>query len=236
MALPKLNDKPKYELTVPSTGTKIRFRPYLVKEEKILMLAMESEDKKATVNAIVDTIMACVDGDEIDENKLTSFDVEYMFLKLRSKSVGENTSVTIKCEECEADNPVSIDLSKVEVSEHAIPNEVSITEDMTLHMGYPNFKSIMDADRDDTTSDTVKTFQMISKCMKVLETTDERFDLSDESQDEIQDFIGSLSSTQFDKVKEWIQTMPKLSETVNFDCAKCKHPNNFTLEGLDDFF
>tara|TARA_R110002072_G_scaffold1322_21_gene11042 strand:- start:14934 stop:15641 length:708 start_codon:yes stop_codon:yes gene_type:complete len=235
MALPKLNDKPKYELTIPSSETKVKFRPYLVKEEKILMLAMESEDKKATVNAIVDTIMACVEGD-VDQDKLTSFDVEYMFLKLRSKSVGENTSVTIKCEECEADNPVSIDLSTIEVTEQSVSSEIKITEDMTLHMGCPNFQSIMDADGDDTLSDTVKTFQMISKCMKVLETAEERYDLADESQDEIQDFIGSLSSTQFDKVKEWIQTMPKLAETVNFNCVKCNHSNEFTLEGLDDFF
>ena len=235
MALPKLNDKPKYELTIPSTKTKVKFRPYLVKEEKVLMLAMESEDKRATVNAIVDTIMACLEGD-VDQNKLTSFDDEYMFLKLRSKSVGENANVTIKCEECEADNPVPIDLSTIEVTEQSVSSKIKITEDMVLHMGYPNFKSIMDADGDDTLSDTVKTFQMISKCMKVLETAEERYDLADESQDEIQDFIGSLSSTQFDKVKEWIQTMPKLSETVNFNCVKCNHSNEFTLEGLDDFF
>ncbi|MBV23010.1 MAG: baseplate protein [Euryarchaeota archaeon] len=235
MALPKLNDIPKYELTVPSSKTKVRFRPYLVKEEKILMLAMESEDKKATVNAIVDTIMACIEGD-IDQSKLTSFDVEYMFLKLRSKSVGENTEVTIKCSECDADNPVSIDLSSIEVTKQTSNKEIKITDDMTLYMGYPNFKSIMDADADETTSDTIKTFQMISKCMKVLETADERYDLADESQDEIQEFIGSLSANQFDKVKEWIQTMPKLSETVNFNCLRCNHANEYTLEGLDDFF
>ena len=154
MALPKLNDKPKYELTVPSTGTKIRFRPYLVKEEKILMLAMESEDKKATVNAIVDTIMACVDGDEIDENKLTSFDVEYMFLNIRAKSVGEVSKLRVLCQDDgKTYANVEIDLNEIQVTvndEHT--NKIELTDEMGVIMKYPSIDSFSKNEISDVSS------------------------------------------------------------------------------------
>ena len=145
MALPKLNDTPKYSLTIPSSGKKVNYRPYLVKEEKILMMASETGTQSSTVQAIVDTILACVDA-EIDKNDLTSFDVEYMFLNLRSKSVGEKANVTIECIECMEHNDLEIDLSTIEVSKPALSNQIEITDNITLHMSYPNFKAIMDAD------------------------------------------------------------------------------------------
>lgn len=235
MALPKLNDTPKYSLTIPSSGKKVNYRPYLVKEEKILMMASETGTQSSTVQAIVDTILACVDA-EIDKNDLTSFDVEYMFLNLRSKSVGEKANVTIECIECMEHNDLEIDLSTIEVSKPTLSNQIEITDNITLHMSYPNFKAIMDADDAGENSEIEKTFSMIISCMSVLETSEERHDLKDESKKEIQGFIESLSSAQFEKIKSWLQDMPKLSHELKFNCKKCEHENETILQGLDDFF
>src|SRR6056300_818118 len=115
MALPKLNETPKYEVEIPSTGKTVRFRPYLVKEEKVLMMAFESGDQKAALRAIVDTIEACI-VDKIDATNLATFDVEYLFTQIRSKSVGESSTLMIKCKECEKQNEYKFDVSQVNVN------------------------------------------------------------------------------------------------------------------------
>ncbi len=119
MALPKLNDKPKYELTIPSTGKKVKYRPYLVKEEKILMMALESGDKHSALNAVIDTIEACV-SDKVDRTQLALFDIEYMFIMIRSKSVGEISEVGIKCASCNAVNEISIQLDNVKLKARGV--------------------------------------------------------------------------------------------------------------------
>mgnify|MGYP001161254807 FL=1 len=236
MALPKLNDSPKYEMTIPSLQTKVKFRPYLVKEEKILMIAMESGSQKSTVNAIIDTIMACVEG-EFDRKSLTSYDIEYMFLNLRSKSVGERTTITIQCQKCESHNDNEIDLSKVAVSKATLEKSIQITEDINLHMKYPNFTAVMEVANDGNEETEIeRTFKLISECMDVLETEDGRFDLKDETEEEIQEFLESLSSQQFEKIRDWLQDIPKLKHEITFECSECQHKNDVVLQGLDDFF
>ena len=141
MALPKLNDKPKYELTIPSTGKKVKYRPYLVKEEKILMMALESGDKNSALNAVIDTIEACV-SDKVDRTQLALFDIEYMFIMIRSKSVGEISEVGIKCTSCHAVNEISIQLDNVQVKKPDGSNEIELSDTIMLKMKYPSFSDV----------------------------------------------------------------------------------------------
>ena len=183
MALPKLNDKPKYELVIPSTQKKVKFRPYLVKEEKVLMLAMESQDQIQIFEAIADTIEACVDGD-IDKNALTTFDIEYMFVKIRTKSVGENIKLTPKCEECEEENEINIGLDEIIIN---IPEEnhiIKISDDINIKMRWPSFLSVLSDDVVNDKSETEQTFKMISKCIESVMTEDENMMFKDEPKKE----------------------------------------------------
>jgi len=178
MALPKLNDAPKYEIVVPSTGQKVRYRPYLVKEEKILMLAMESQDQRSALSAIVDTIGSCVQ-DDLDTKNLTTFDVEYLFTQIRSKSVGETAK---------------------------------------------------------NMSTTDQTFKMIAACIDSVQTDEENIRLRDEPEADQMAFIESLSSAQFDKIRAYVEKMPKMEHHVSFECSSCKKGNDITLSGISDFF
>jgi len=233
MALPRLNETPKYELIVPSSEQKVRFRPYLVKEEKVLMMAMESKDQKQALNAVVDTILACV-SEDIDKSKLNVFDIEYMFLMIRSKSVGESSEVTIKCTECGHTNSVIIHLDDIPVPKIEHNGNIQISDEIALTMEYPVWTDMLEMD--DTKSETEQTFDLIAACMRVLTTKDDRYELRDESKEEIQNFIDSLSTNQFDKIREFIEKMPRLEKEVKFICESCGEENVVMLRGLDDFF
>lgn len=233
MALPRLNETPKYELTVPSSEQKVRFRPYLVKEEKVLMMAMESKDQKQALNAVVDTILACV-SEDIDKSKLNVFDIEYMFLMIRSKSVGESSEVTIKCTECGHENSVIIHLDDIPVPKIEHDGNIQISDEISLSMEYPVWTDMLEID--DNKSETEQTFDLIAACMRVLTTKDDRYELRDESKEEIQNFIDSLSTNQFDKIREFIEKMPRLEKEVKFICESCGEENVVMLRGLDDFF
>ena len=133
MALPKLNDMPKYSVTIPSSKQEVRIRPFVVKEEKILLIAMESQDPKQIANAILDTIVSCTE-EQIDANSLTSYDVEYLFLQIRGKSVGEKSNVILKCMECGHDNEVTIDLGDIKIEGNIPDKKIKITDQISLEM------------------------------------------------------------------------------------------------------
>lgn len=235
MALPKLNDSPKYQLTIPSTQKSVRFRPYLVKEEKILMMAFESGDEKATLGAVLDTIESCVE-DRIVKNKLTTFDVEYMFTQIRAKSVGEKSKVGISCVECKYQNEVDIDLEKVHVT---LPenktNLVKLNEDITIEMRYPSYLHLSD---DDIKLDgsTEGAYKLVAKCIEAIRTSDERISVDDEPESELEEFLESMTSGQFLKLANFLQTMPRTTYDLNFTCTECKTENKKTLEGMQNFF
>lgn len=236
MALPILNDKPKYRLTVPSTGKEVKYRPYLVKEEKVLMLALESQDKQQTLDAIVDTIMACVDGD-VNRNDLTVFDIEYMFLKIRSKSVGEKINIGLRCTVCENVNEVTLSVDDIPAPQ--VKKEDSILEldkDLYLKMKYPNFSDMTEIEQLGDKTDTEKTFNIVSKCLHSLQTGDENILIADETKESINAFIESLSAAQFEKIKDFIQNMPRLEKAVSFECTDCGSKNDGVLKGIEDFF
>ena len=236
MALPKLNSTPKYDITIPSTQQAVRFRPYLVKEEKVLMLAMESQDQKQSLAAIVDTIVACV-SEDIERTKLTTFDVEYMFTQIRSKSVGETSKVSIKCKECDHANEVVIPLESIKINmPEDVVSLIELTDEISVQLKWPTYSDLGDLDMADGASQVTQTFDMIAKCIDSVLTGDERISMKDEPKEEVMDFIESLTSEQFDKIREYVELMPKLKHDVEFKCVSCSDTNKITLEGMNDFF
>lgn len=234
MALPKLNDAPKYEIVVPSTGAKVRYRPYLIKEEKILMLAMESQDQKQALSAIVDTIGSCIQ-DEIDTKALTTFDVEYLFTQIRSKSVGETAKIMVKCQHCETENEVVVKLDDIIVEQEELEDVIELTPEISLKMKWPTYTEVIDSTTAGTEG-TEQTFELVIQCIDSVMTPDEALKLKDESREDIMAFIESLSATQFDKIRKYVEKMPKMEHQVQFTCTSCEKGNDITLSGISDFF
>ena len=234
MALPKLNAAPKYEVVVPSTGQQVRYRPYLVKEEKILMLAMESQDQRQALSAIVDTIGSCVQ-DDINTSELTTFDVEYLFTQIRSKSVGESAKIMINCQHCETENEVAINLDNIKVGNpEGLETKIELTESITLQMRWPTYNEIINFDSEQNQTDL--TFKMIAACIDTVMTEEEAIKMKDEPEADRMEFIESLSSAQFNEIRLYVEKMPKMEHQVHFECTDCKKGNDITLSGISDFF
>ena len=234
MALPKL-DTPRYEMKIPSTAKKVVYRPYLVKEEKILMLAMESNDQKQMVRALKDVVNSCTEG-LINVDELTMFDLEYVFMQLRSKSSGETTEVNVKCKSCETKNSVSINLSNVNVKmPKSSELKIKLTDKVGVVMKYPSVNDIMDIQNSDD-SEINKIFSIIAKAIDSIYSGDEIFDAKEQSMDELKEFIDSLNSEQFNKIKSFIENMPTAGTTVSFDCTECGTHNDTEIKGLANFF
>jgi len=233
MALPKMN-VPKYSTKVPSTGEEIQFRPYLVKEEKILMIALESEDGTQINNAVKDIISACT-FEKVDSNKLTLFDVEYLFTKLRSKSVGETSTVMLPCEKCEEKNEVVLDLEKLNLADQP-DNRIDLGSGTGLIMKYPSMTEYLDVAENKDLDMIDKIFAVIAKCIDQIYSGDDVFDAADQTQQELIDFVGELSSDQFKKVQAYLDAMPSVSVDAKFKCNNCGHDNEIELKGLANFF
>ena len=236
MALPKLNDSPKFELTIPSTQKDVRFRPYLVKEEKVLLMAFESGDETATLGAVLDTIVSCVQGD-INPSALTTFDVEYMFTQIRAKSVGEKSKIGVTCTECNTKNEVSINLEKVEIKmpDNKVSDRIAISEEITIQMGYPSYSSLTDGTHM-LNGNSEGAFDLVSSCMIAIETGEERIAVKDETKDDIKEFLESMTSSQFLMLAEYLKEMPKTTYELEFTCEHCGAENKRTIEGMQNFF
>ena len=233
MPLPVIN-APHYELTIPSTGQSIQYRPFLVKEEKILLMANEGGEPAEMVRAMKQIIGNCLQDDYNTDN-MPLFDVEYIFLKLRSKSVNEISEIGFKCPTCEIVNKIEIDLSEVEVTtndDHT--NKVELTDEIGLIMKYPQLDSINISDLESADVDTI--FNVVSSCIDSIYQGEEIHDSNDYTKDEIAEFINNLTQQQFQKVQEFFDTMPKLSHTVPYDCSKCDYNEPLIIEGLQNFF
>lgn len=234
MALPKLNETPKYSLKVPSTGKEYRFRPFLVKEERVLMIAMESGVSKNMLNAISDTLEACIE--DLDVKSLTTFDVEYMFTQVRAKSVGETTTVGIKCEECGHANEVTIQLDDLKVDVPKLDPMIKLNDKYTLEVRWPPFSTVASMDNMETATTSEQAFSVIKASMVALLTEEERIDLQDTTATELQDFIDSMDREQFNKVQDFIKAMPAFKHDVDITCASCSHSHSHTIEGMQNFF
>lgn len=235
MALPRLNEVPEYELVIPSTKENIQFRPFLVKEQKILLMAFESRDTKQIMQAIGKTIESCIP--DIKLAKLASFDIDYIFMQIRSKSVGEKANLNIKCKHCEHPNPVEVDLENVQLTSEPKDKMVKLTDDMTMQMKYPSFFDVTNSDmvREDITS-TEMAIESIKMSMDALITEEEHISMKDETNEEIARFVDSLNDEQFSKLAAFIQDIPKLILNIDFTCESCNKENNHVMEGINDFF
>tara|TARA_Y100000389_G_scaffold195262_1_gene226445 strand:+ start:3593 stop:4297 length:705 start_codon:yes stop_codon:yes gene_type:complete len=233
MSLPKINF-PTYELEVPSTKDKITYRPFLVKEEKILLLAMEESDEAHIARALKQIVANCT-FDSLDVNTMPLFDLEYIFLNIRAKSVGETADLKLLCPD---DNKtyaeVSLPLNEVKVEfskDHT--NEIKVTDDITIIMAYPTYE-LLGMNQDEMTME--KTFKLIEDCTaRVIdgETIHERADFNSE---DLREFYDSLSSQQFLEVQKFFETMPRLRHKIEVINPKTKKKNKITLEGLQSFF
>ena len=234
MALPKLNDTPKYSVEVPSMKKTVRFRPFLVKEEKVLLLAMESEEDDQVLSAIMDTIDSCV-VDELDTKQLTTYDIEYLFTKIRAKSVGETTQVKLKCEACETENQVIIPIDDIKVVGEEVDPIIELQPGMQLEMRHPAYYELKNDEHIQSGETAAATFAMIRHCLKAIKTEDEIINLKDESAKEVDEFIESMNTEQFEKVREFVETIPAMKHDVEFDCS-CGHHNKIELKGMQSFF
>ena len=230
MALPLLNDTPRYEFVIPSSGKKVKFRPYLVKEEKVLMMASESKDTKQMMNAILDTVVACA-VDKINPSSLTTFDLEYLFIKLRSKSVGETSALSINCDECKHKNKYSLNLEEIECKQTKPNNKIKISDKITVEMKYPGYKDIEITDDQNELG-----FSLLANSIAAVYTEDERIDVSEESKENIRAFLESMTRSQFEAVTAFLQDMPVVKAHVKFNCEKCQALNDFDVKGIQSFF
>tara|TARA_Y100000114_G_C11726320_1_gene311162 strand:- start:142 stop:858 length:717 start_codon:yes stop_codon:yes gene_type:complete len=237
MALPKLNSTPNYELTIPSTGETLKFRPFLVKEQKVLLIAYESQDPPQILNAIMDCLQNCVQG--LNFKKLSTFDVDYIFIQLRSKSVGENTEIMSTCTSCNHQQKQTINLNNLKVHGKILKNvNIEITDSLKVSMKYPSYIDLLTNSKifSEETSNTERLFLTIGSSIDSVMTPDENIKLKDESQEEIDEFINSLSSEQFRKISGFIEDIPKIRYEDEYTCESCNATNKIELEGLQDFF
>lgn len=236
MALPKLNTAPKYALTIPSTGQEIYYRPFLVKEQKVLLIAYESKDRKQIVKAILDTVEACLESD-VSVHSLSTFDVDYLFTQIRAKSVGEKVDLKIKCTHCEHFNDVQVNLEEIEVDQADGNKIVELSDEISVKLQYPNYTQFIKNPKIlESESDTETVMEIIISCMESIQTEEENILLKDESREEIVRFLDSMTSAQFEKISSFVQGIPSMKKEVEFPCVSCGETSEVVLQGIDDFF
>lgn len=234
MKLPTLNT-PKYSLVVPSTGQTIDYRPFLVKEEKVLLIAQQSEKQEDITRAMLDIIDSCT-FEKLNINDLTSFDIEYIFIKIRTKSVGEEVEVGIKCSKCDLLNNVSINLEEIDITgDVKLPEKIMLSETVGF---IPKHISLSDIEKiskkqNDSASALVST---VAASIKSIFDEKAVYDLSQASYEEIDEFISSLNRQQISKIEELIKNTPRLEKNIHFKCIHCEEKNEHTLSGIQSFF
>ena len=239
MALPKLNDTPKYSLIIPSSGQEVRFRPFLVKEEKVLVLALESEDTKQITTAIKAVIKSCVQTKGIKVEALPTFDIEFLFLNIRGKSVGEKIEVNIICPDDETTEvPVSIDLDEIRVQkndEHT--RQIKIDDTLMMEMKYPSLDQFIKNNFDFENKNAMdQSFDLIASCVDKIYSEDDVWAADDCTKKELKDFLEQMNSSQFKSIETFFETMPKLSHKIKVTNPNTKVESEVVLEGLASFF
>ena len=236
MALPRLNT-PTYELEVPSTDEKVKYRPFLVKEEKILLMAMESKDNAQIINAVKDIVKSCT-FEKVDVSSMPMFDMEYIFLNIRAKSVGEVSKLKILCpDDKKTYASVELDLTKVEVQvgdDHS--NKIELTDDMGIIMTYPTIDSFLESGIETVNASNM--LDVVGSCvLQIYEQKGEKvYQAKDQTKKELTEFIESMNSGQFKKLQSFFDTMPKLTHTIQVKNPKTKKTSDVKLTGLNDFF
>ena len=238
MPLPTIST-PTYELTLPSSNRKIKYRPFLVKEEKILIIAMESQDTKQIARAVKDVLAKCILTKGIKVDKLATFDIEYLFLNIRGKSVGEHIEVMVTCpDDSKTQVPMSINIDDIKVQkdkDHS--SDIVLDDTYTLKMKYPSLNEFIKTNFDQVENMKVDdTFDLISSCIDQVYSDEETWSHQECTKKELSDFVESLNTTQFKLVENFFTTMPKLSHTVKVTNPNTKVDSEIKLEGLQSFF
>ena len=240
MPLPKIST-PTYELEIPSTKKKIRYRPFLVKEEKILIIAMESQSDTEIANAVKDVLSTCILTKGVKVDTLSTFDIEYLFLNIRSKSIGEDIKLTVTCPDDNTTKvPVTIYVDEIKVVKpRGHKTDVVLDDNMTLRMKYPSLSQFIsnNFDTEDEAEAMVdKTFNVVADCMDTIYTGEDAWEAKDYTPAERIDFVNQLNSKQYKEIEKFFSTMPKLSHTIEVVNPNTKKKSNVVLEGLADFF
>ncbi len=238
MVLPKIST-PTYELELPSTEQEIKYRPFLVKEEKLLVIALESEDSKQITNAIKNVIKNCIHTKGIKVESLPTFDIEYLFLNIRGKSVGEELEVNIICPDDETTNvPVKIDIDSIKVQfneEHT--KQIKIDKNIMMEMKYPSLDQFIKSNFDFNNGSAMdQSFELIASCVDKIYTEEEVWSAADVTKKEIVDFLEQMNSAQFKEIEKFFETMPKLSHKVKITNPNTKVESEVVIEGLASFF
>ena len=232
MSLPTLN-VPTYNLTVPSTKQRIKYRPFVVKEEKILLLALESEDDAQIADALKNIVSSCVTTKDFDFNKLASFDVEYIFLNIRAKSVGEIIELFLTCpDDNETEVKVNINVEDIKVKfDKGHSKTVKISDDLWVDLKYPSIDTFLGPQ-----NDLDDTFTFIAKSIEKIYNEEDVWDDSTTTVDEFVSFLENMSSKQFNDVQNFFQTMPSLKHEVKIKNPNTKVESSYVIEGLANFF
>jgi len=240
MPLPQIST-PTYELTIPSSKKKIKYRPFLVREEKILILALESENEKQIAEAIKSTLKSCIITRGIKIDALSTFDIEYIFLNIRGKSVGESLDLVVTCPDdlkTKVETKIYIDEIKV-ITDENHNRDIKLDDNLTLRMRYPSLNEFIknNFDFDSQGKESIdQSFDLICSCIDVVYSEDESWAASDCTKKELNEWLGSLDSRQFKEIESFFQTMPKLSHTFKVTNPETKVESEVTLEGLTSFF
>ena len=238
MPLPKINT-PTYELILPSNNKKIKYRPFLVREEKILIMALETENSEDISNAVVDILSECILTKGVDVTKLATFDIEYLFLNVRSKSVGESVEVNIVCPD---DNKTSvqmeINLDSIKVQKtRGHKNIIKLDDQYSMKLKYPSLNEFIGNNFDTNEGNMVdKSLSMITSCIEMVYDEEESWNASDSTKQELEEFVEQLNSKQFKSIEKFFETMPKLSHKVKVTNPTTEVESEVVLEGLASFF
>ena len=238
MPLPKIST-PTYELVLPSSGKKVKYRPFLVKEEKILIMALESEDTKQITSAIKSVLSDCILSRGIKIDKLATFDIEYLFLNVRGKSVGETVEVNVTCPDdgqTKVEMVIDIDSIKIQKdSNHS--NIIKLDDSLSVQMNYPSLDQFIETNFDTSSNSQVdESLNVIMSCIKQVYNEEEAWEASNCTKKELREFVESMNSKQFKQVENFFETMPKLSHKVKVMNPNTKVESEVVIEGLASFF
>jgi hypothetical protein len=239
MPLPKINT-PTYELELPSNGKKIKYRPFLVREEKILIMALESEDMKQITSAIVQILTDCIQTKGVKVSDLATFDIEYLFLNIRARSVGESVEVNVTCpDDGETSVQMEIDIDAIKVQKDKNhKNIIKLDDNLSMKLKYPSLEQFIENnfEYNEEVSDVNKSLSMITSCIEMVYDSEESWNAVDCTKKELEEFIEQLNTKQFKEIETFFTTMPKLSHTIKVTNPNTKVKSDIVLEGLASFF
>ena len=230
---------PTYELELPSTGKKVKYRPFLVKEEKLLVLALETESTKDITTAIKNVLKNCIQTRGIKVENLPTFDIEYLFLNIRGKSVGEDIEVNLICPDDDVTQvPTTINIDDIKIQkDEKHTNKIKLDDNLMMEMKYPSLDQFIRSNFDFNDDSSVdQSFDLIAACIDKIYNEEEVWSTSDCTKKEVRDFLEQMNSMQFKEIEKFFETMPKLSHSVTFTNPKTKVESTVVLEGLSSFF